>query len=465
MKITSYDQLKEIIDKIQLNQGLAGRIDYMENYRGQSLDSYKLENGLARFGYTHSTLKKKELRLYNQYVKSARDGRLSQIQKPYLKQKYPFIKDWFYQYQAQHLGVKTRLMDWTIRWEIALLFAVSDEKYFGQDGQFWVFYCPRENVINSGNLEEIYGTHPLEIEGSYMINSPYYHDNKSGEYVGERRRLRQHGRFFTQSLDKAIIPLEEQEEFRPHLRKFIIDGNSKEKIKKELGAITLDWAYFKHVRSISNEVNRLNRIVMNKSCVYLYLEKEEWADAWINGGEIPINLASKYKDSVRDGVMTPDENLNRNLQNLDDEAFGQIAKINEQGIGKNSKININIGTFVSDGVLKGENIKYTARYEDAYILSFSYTRSKALMERLGKTVCVEIKNLDKIRRQISSQIGLKGMVRRCEYTEDGNRHSYLKSTEDAWQDEVRIIWEVGAWEEETRWVRIKGRNGRGVAFD
>lgn len=43
--------------------------------------------------------------------------------------------------------------------------------------------------------------------------------------------------------------------------------------------------------------------------VYLYLEKEEWADAWVNGGEIPITPASNYQSDERIGTMTPDENL------------------------------------------------------------------------------------------------------------------------------------------------------------
>jgi len=41
---------------------------------------------------------------------------------------------------------------------------------------------------------------------------------------------------------------------------------------------------------------------------YLYLTKVEWVDAWINGGEIPIALASTYFRKERDGIYTPDEN-------------------------------------------------------------------------------------------------------------------------------------------------------------
>lgn len=264
MRIYSYDQLHERIRHIQTNMGMSGRVNFVENYRGQSQDIYKLENGIGRFDYRKCTLKRKEKKLFKKYIKNVKNGKIDFVQEPYHANRYKFIKEWFYFYQAQHLGIKTRLMDWTMRWEIALMFAVNEERHFGKDGQFWVFICPREYIVNSGNLEKIYNTHPLKIKGSYMINSPFYQDIEGGDYVGERRRTRQHGRFFVQSFDKALIPLEEQDELKQYLHKFIIDGNSKERIRGELGRITTDWAYYRHDDNISQEVNKLNEIITKK---------------------------------------------------------------------------------------------------------------------------------------------------------------------------------------------------------
>jgi len=42
---------------------------------------------------------------------------------------------------------------------------------------------------------------------------------------------------------------------------------------------------------------------------YLYLTEVAWAAAWINGGEIPMSLASTYCHDQRDGILTPDGNL------------------------------------------------------------------------------------------------------------------------------------------------------------
>jgi hypothetical protein len=44
MRIYSIEDLEPIIQDIQKNLGISGRVDYTEYYRGQSQNSYKLEN-------------------------------------------------------------------------------------------------------------------------------------------------------------------------------------------------------------------------------------------------------------------------------------------------------------------------------------------------------------------------------------------------------------------------------------
>jgi hypothetical protein len=261
IKVSTIQQIEKLVDEIQTNLAPTGRTQFIENYRGQSNNSYKLVNGIGRANLPYSTLRRREKRLFNHYVRKVKKKKINYIQNPYNKNKYKNIVEWFYQYQAQHIGIKTRLMDWTMRWEVALLFAVYEEKYFGIDGQFWVFICPREFVINSGNLEELYNFNPLKIRGNYMINSPFYQDPEGREIIPERRRMRQHGRFFTQSFKNSLIPLEEQKEINPYLTKVIIDGNSKEQMKKDLGRITADWLYYRHDETIDEEINKMNKIL------------------------------------------------------------------------------------------------------------------------------------------------------------------------------------------------------------
>lgn len=264
MRIKSINDLLPVIKDIQENLGLSGRVDYAEYYRGQSLNTYQLENGIGRLNYELDIVKRQESELFESFIDKVKTGKLDFIQEPYFKDKYPFIKEWFYHFQGQHIGITTRLMDWTNKWEIALLFAVNSKKNFGKDGQFWVFICPREYIINEPNLENIYNTHPLEIKNSFMINNPFYQAVEGSDYISEKRRVRQNGRFFTQSIEKSLIPLDEQEELKPFLHKYIIDGNSKERIVKELGKITTDWAYYRNDENITKEVDVLNKIITGK---------------------------------------------------------------------------------------------------------------------------------------------------------------------------------------------------------
>jgi len=264
MKIKSIEDLQPIINDIQHNLALNGRQDFVENYRGQSLNAYKLLNGFSRFNHKPNNLIIKERKLLEKYVSQVNNNKIDFIQAPYHQRQYAFINEWFFLYQAQHLGLKTRLMDWTMRWEIALLFAVNEERHHGKDGQFWVFICPREYIINSGNLGVIYNTHPLEIEGNFMINSPFYQEVKGGDFIAERRRARQHGRFFTQPFLKGLGAMDEQHDLKQYLHKYIIDGNSKNRIKNELGNITSEWIYYRHDENIHTKIKFLNDLIINK---------------------------------------------------------------------------------------------------------------------------------------------------------------------------------------------------------
>ena len=266
MKIKSIKDLEPIINDIQLHLGLTGRVDFVENYRGQGLETYKLANGLVRFNHKPKNLLKREKKLFQKYISKVKSGSFDFIQDPYHVSKYRYIREWFYLYQAQHLGLKTRLMDWTMKWQIALLFAVENEKQHGKDGQFWVFICPRSHIINSENLEDIYDTHPLEINESYMINSPFYQDIEGKDFDGEKRRARQHGRFFVQPFEEGLVPLNEQPKFKPYLRKYIIDGAYKKIIKKELNDLgfSIDWAYYRYDNNINTKIKWLNDLIMHR---------------------------------------------------------------------------------------------------------------------------------------------------------------------------------------------------------
>lgn len=264
MRIKSLKQLyDDVINDVQWAR--FGRT-HMENYRGHALREYKLLPGLGRYEYDLADLAIREKCLYESFLKKVASHEIKTVRLPFKEgEKFEIKNYWYTLFQAQHLGLKTRLMDWSIRWETSLLFAVDEEKYNGEDGSFWIYFCPRKNLFNARNLQEMTLIHPLEFEGNAMINSPIYLFNDIIDIIGERRMGRQCGRFWVQSLEKSQHPLNEQPEFAPFLREIIIDGDSKSKIKKELAdeGITMDFHYYRNDESIDETIKEINESILN----------------------------------------------------------------------------------------------------------------------------------------------------------------------------------------------------------
>lgn len=169
--------------------------------------------------------------------------------------------------------------------------------------------------------------------------------------------------------------------------------------------------------------------------MYLYLKKEEFKDTWLNGGIIPLKLASTYLSEERSEIYTPDELLQQSLRNVP-------AHVIEQIFGKsvnNAKLEIHGGSISLNG-LTFNNVHLKRHLEDSLILCLSTKLDKQIADRLGKKACVEIINLDKLNREISSQIGVTGIANKCDYTIFDDRNHFLKSVLDSWQEEFRIVW-------------------------
>ncbi|MFT6124769.1 MAG: hypothetical protein ACJAW2_000882 [Shewanella sp.] len=169
--------------------------------------------------------------------------------------------------------------------------------------------------------------------------------------------------------------------------------------------------------------------------IFLYLTEPAWTNAWIEGGEIPIKLASSYLSDSREGIMTPDENLVH-------ESPVSIPSLKQHGYNfENVK-----GLTFTGNYSNGKRLPdfHNANYytEDGLILSFCHHFDKSTAEKFRKKACVKIINLEKTRREIDKQLGCRGVMKACEYTDDHQRNQFLKSKEDEWQDEFRIFWQT-----------------------
>ncbi|HDS9898497.1 TPA: hypothetical protein QH942_002777 [Klebsiella aerogenes] len=167
---------------------------------------------------------------------------------------------------------------------------------------------------------------------------------------------------------------------------------------------------------------------------YLYLTQPEWAGAWVNGGEIPLNLATAYKRMDRDGIYTPDEGL------IDDTTHDiQLFDPAIIQFGGDFK-NVSIGGITVGGEVVFSNFNGSRYADDGVILSLCNQKDASIKDRLRKSVCVEIISIDVLKRELDNQFGVVSEARNCEYTNTHNRGHFLKSEQDSWQDEFRLFW-------------------------
>jgi hypothetical protein len=173
---------------------------------------------------------------------------------------------------------------------------------------------------------------------------------------------------------------------------------------------------------------------------YLYLTKAEWANTWINGGVVPIKLASSYLSQERIGVKTPDENLVDNTP-VPLSSLKEFIRIdNDSDIHDFTFAgNVSIGQDGRKRLLP--NMYNVSRYrEDVLVLCFSNTCSLNLLKKLEKAVCIEIESVNQLKQILDRQLGVVGEARNCDYTIGHQRNHFLKSKEDEWQQEYRICW-------------------------
>jgi FRG domain len=233
--ISSYEDFEVLIKKVQERRSLQvlGLAPFkQEYYRGQSknIDSYKLKPTIARKITDAKALKETEFQVFEELknVISAHDKGQFIRKSP---DNYKFLNDWELLWQAQHLELPTRLMDWAIEFQVALFFAVGNPKNDDFDGQFWILSV--EEKYQDDNYSYL-DYNPFEYQKTTLLN-PYFNDtNDFNNHHGEMRRMRQYGRFLFQNHSDSLIPLEEQEAFIPFLEKYIIPKENKEAIRTKL---------------------------------------------------------------------------------------------------------------------------------------------------------------------------------------------------------------------------------------
>ncbi|WP_028668869.1 FRG domain-containing protein [Runella zeae] len=213
-------------------------------YRGHADETWKLSPTLCRNETDLSKVLKKEKTLLTSFKE--------EVDSAGLNSHFNFRpglgceeKDWHWLFQCQHIGLPTRLLDWTNDFKTALFFAVEGDKdapqHDDKDGAFWVQYVDWDLTLKDDTFYHI----PLErFNESGYANPPMHWNNQISfeSASGYQNRFAQKGKFFVFGNDKLLTPLEDLEEFivnendpkNPYLTKVIIPQLLKAEFRERL---------------------------------------------------------------------------------------------------------------------------------------------------------------------------------------------------------------------------------------
>lgn len=261
--ITSSADLLEIIQRIRDYRGALGFHTgclIHEMYRGQGRSSWKLLPNLSRDIKNPSSLKIIEKNIITDFREELTKGGLTKhIQQGFLNGS--FHNDWLLIQQAQHYRLPTRFMDWTIDWEVALFFTVSNPKDDHFDGHFWIYLVKQEMFVTDNNRNIYLDQDPFEFSGTIFLNSSTFLSEKYLSHIALRRKFRQNGRFCIQPLEKSIYPLEDQDVHKGNLFLITVPHHLKKYLRDELAEkdLTAENLFIEEESEIKNIVHKIRK--------------------------------------------------------------------------------------------------------------------------------------------------------------------------------------------------------------
>jgi hypothetical protein len=147
-RVETWRELIDALYDIPRNPFGRYRSDFV--YRGLAYEKWRLETSLMRLGGSYAKLERPLLRNFRKY---AQPGWL------------PAGSIWLHLAVAQHHGLPTRVLDWTVSPKIALHFATAETEHYDKDGVVWAADVVRASALLPEKLRDI-----LHREYAYLFS-------------------------------------------------------------------------------------------------------------------------------------------------------------------------------------------------------------------------------------------------------------------------------------------------------
>lgn len=175
-------------------------------YRGQSDSSWSLVPSLSRLETADFVQTENELIESFRSEISTHGFNLFQS---HPTDNYEFGEKWNFLFQSQHLGLPTRLLDWSLSPEAALYFAVNE--YPACPGKIFILEFERRVHFHSEAIraERLFDYDPSYYNEMILLNQSFKINGNGEFFLGEKRRMNQFGRFLFQPISQIKTPFEE----------------------------------------------------------------------------------------------------------------------------------------------------------------------------------------------------------------------------------------------------------------
>ena len=142
-------------------------------YRGVASKAWRLETSLKRLGPHCAEVERPLLRSFAKY---AQPGEV------------PSDKLWFRLATAQHHGLPTRLLDWSVSPKVAVHFATAEEEHYDEDGAIWCADVAAARQLLPPQLRNL-----LQQEWAFIFSHRDVGEDHQPEGIrraGKRRKVR-----------------------------------------------------------------------------------------------------------------------------------------------------------------------------------------------------------------------------------------------------------------------------------